>query len=249
MKRFLGFALALGGCAMTRQICPVLDPMPPLTRSQDPTDDVGHVPVCVRTPTPRAKGPSGKNSLWQSGASAFFQDQRAQRVGDIFTVTVDLNTSGTVKEETKTASSHKQKINNLKLFGWDKSPTKQKEGDDEKRKFNFGEGLGLDSSPESTSNGNYNMSQTVKCAVPVMVTQVLENGNLVIMGRQEVRVHRQVREIVLMGIVRPEDIDSTNKIRWDQVAQGRLSYHGRGDLQDLQTVPWGYQAVRAFSPF
>ena len=85
--------------------------------------------------------------------------------------------------------------------------------------------------------------------IAAVVTDVMVNGNLVIQGRQEVRTNREVRELTVAGIVRPEDISSANTIAHTQIAEARISYGGRGDISRVQATPAAQSLVERFSPF
>jgi flagellar L-ring protein precursor FlgH len=85
--------------------------------------------------------------------------------------------------------------------------------------------------------------------VAAVISQVLPNGNLVLHGRQEVRVNFEVRELQIAGIIRPEDITSENTISYEKVAEARISYGGRGQITDVEQPRYGQQVLDIIFPF
>ena len=105
------------------------------------------------------------------------------------------------------------------------------------------------SDSRATGAGNTSRSEQINMTVAASIMDVLPNGNLMIRGRQEVRVNFELRELVVTGVIRPEDIARDNSIRHSQIADARISYGGRGQLTDAQQARWGQQIYDALFPF
>lgn len=187
---------------------------------------------------------AGANSLWRSGARAFFNDQRAKKVGDILTVQIEIDDNARVQNTT--ARSREATINAgvTNFLGLESSLGKILPGG-----FDPQNAVGVGSDFSTNGTGSVNRSERVNLTVAAVVTAVLPNGNMVIQGRQEVRTNQELRELTVAGVIRPEDISSANTIRHQQIAEARISYGGRGAITRAQQVPAGQAIVEKFSPF
>jgi flagellar L-ring protein precursor FlgH len=109
--------------------------------------------------------------------------------------------------------------------------------------------IATDSTSSTEGKGSVNRSEDLRTNVAAVVTQVLPNGNMVIEGRQEIRVNYELRELVVGGIVRPEDIESDNTLESTKIAQARIAYGGRGQITDVQQARYGQQVLDIVLPW
>lgn len=176
-------------------------------------------------------------SLWSDSQSALFKDARALNIGDILTVTINIDDKASFDNTTerKRESSWSKAFN---LFGTDTHNDNSLDAT-----------ISNSSKSDSKGDGSIERKEQLDLQVAVVVTGVLDNGNLLISGSQEVRVNQELRVLNLAGIARPNDVDSDNKISYEKIAEARISYGGRGRLSEIQNPPVGQQVVDVFSPF
>ncbi|MFC3070766.1 flagellar basal body L-ring protein FlgH [Phenylobacterium soli] len=195
----------------------------------------------AREPSP---GPASANSLWRTGARAFFADQRAGRVGDILTVMIDIDDSAKTVNSTTSSRSSGMTAGVPHLLGLESSLGKILPGG-----YDPANAIETASKTANTGAGAVNRAEKISLTIAAVVTAVLPNGNLVIQGTQEVKTNTDVRSLTVAGIVRPEDISSANTIKHTQIAEARISYGGRGDISRVQKTPAGQSLMERFSPF
>ena len=181
------------------------------------------------------------NSLWRTGSRAFFKDQRANQIGDILTVKVKITDKASLENETARSRKAAEDSGIANFFGKPKVPIMNTPVPT--RIFTG------DSTSLSDGKGSIDRKEELFTNVAAVVVQVLPNGNLVIQGRQEVRVNFEVRELYVAGVVRPEDITPDNTIAHDKIAELRVAYGGRGQITDVQQPRYGQQILDAILPF
>ena len=238
----LTLAIALTGCNALTRLANV-GSEPPLTTIQNPTLQANYRPVSMPMPAPKPVERNA-NSLWRTGARAFFKDQRASSVGDILTVVVDVDDQATINNATTRARSANEDGSLNAFLGYETSLSRILP-----EAISAGNLLDIDSQSDSNGNGQIARDENIDVKIAAVISQVLPNGNLVIHGRQEFRVNYEARELQIAGIIRPEDISSTNTIVYEKIAEARISYGGRGQISDLQQPRYGQQVLDILFPF
>lgn len=239
----LAGTVSLSGCNALQRLSEVGEP-PKMTAVENPAQRKDYRPVSMPMPAPEVAQPNA-NSLWRPGSRAFFKDQRAGQVGDILTVIVNIKDE---KAELDNATSRSrdagESLGVPALFGLESSVNNI-----------LPNSVAADNLANATSKsttagtGKIKREETINIRLAAVVLQVLPNGNLVVAGRQEVRVNHELRELAVTGVIRPQDIRTDNTIDWDKIAEARISYGGRGTISDVQQPRYGQQIFDIIFPF
>ncbi len=234
--------LTLAGCNAFSRVTQIGE-APPLTTIQDPKTQPGYQPVSLPMPAPIV-GERQPNSLWKAGSRAFFKDQRAAKVGDILTVLVSFDDKAQLNNETQTQRTTNEQDTMPNVFGFEGSIAKVLP-----KSFNPATAVNVTGATNNDGKALINREEKITLEVAALVTQVLPNGNLVVQGHQEIRVNYEVRDLQVTGVLRPQDISSTNDVTLDKLAEARVSYGGRGQLTNDQQPRYGQQLLDIVAPF
>ena len=235
----LAAALLVQGCGSMERISRI-GRAPQMSPVTNPTADPNWRPVSMPTPAPMDP-PAVANSLWRPGSRTFLRDQRATQPGDLITILVSIQDEAQLQNRTQRARDGSDNMGIPQLFGvqtrWFPPPAVPSTL------------VETSGTQNSDGNGTVRRNESVTLRLAATVTQVLPNGNLVVAGKQEVRVNAELRELAVQGVIRPQDIASDNTIRHDRMAEARIAYGGRGTLSDLQQPRLGSQLLDILLPF
>lgn len=230
-------AVLLGGCFQTvseMAMGPKLSPVGAgLTHDQVNIKNMQATPIAY----------TSHASLWQDSGADLFKDPRASRVGDVVTVRIAIKDQAQLNNTTNTKRDSTREINLTTTANLSWSPSgmnvqSQGQGDPK-----------LETHTKSDGKGTLTRSENIDMLIGAVVTAVMPNGNLIVKGRQEVLVNKEVRELRVSGIIRPRDIATDNSISYEKIAEARISYGGRGRVMEMQSPSWGQRLFDVYSPF
>jgi flagellar L-ring protein FlgH len=234
--------LSLSACNMMSRLANVGEE-PKLSTIDSPAPLAAPQAVSLPMPAPQ-RIERQPNSLWRPGSRAFLKDQRASTVGDILTVIIEIQDNAAITNTTTRNRAAAENSSASAFLGYEAGLAQILPNAVDPTNL-----IDLDSESTTSGGGGVNRNESINLRIAALVTQVLPNGNLVLAGRQEVRVNYEKRELQVAGIIRPEDITSTNTIDYDQIAEARVAYGGQGQISDLQQPRYGQQVFDILWPF
>jgi flagellar L-ring protein precursor FlgH len=237
----------LSGCQNIMDRLDHINEPPPMTPIVNPQEKAEYKPMSWPMPETQPATKQYANSLWQPGSRAFFRDGRAARVGDILRVSVKINDRLQLNNQTQAKRETQDTAAAPDVLGLERRlqllPLLPNGAP------NPASLIDISSDTDTKGTGTIQRQDVVTTQVAVMVTQMLPNGNMVIEGKQELTMNNDVREVAVRGVIRPQDIDSSNTIDYAKIAEARITYSGHGQLQNMQQPRWGTQVIDAVSPF
>jgi flagellar L-ring protein FlgH len=216
---------------------------PQMSRVQNPVYRQDYRPVSM--PMPAMQSSSREvNSLWTDGRKGFFKDQRAARVGDILTIMVDIKDTATLENSSTKTRAATENMDMPGLFGLETQLNKVLPTGTLPNNL-----VTTNSATNNNGKGTIEREEEIELKIAAVITQILPNGNMVITGTQQVRVNNERRDLTVAGVIRPQDIDASNSITYEKIAEARISYGGEGMLTDVAKPRYGNEVMDILLPF
>jgi flagellar L-ring protein precursor FlgH len=181
--------------------------------------------------------PTTVGSIWpgENSRNSYFQDLRARHIGDIVTVLVSEKTSAVKEATTSTSRKTARDISigtNLGL------PSNMGINDLFGTNYKLNPNVTSDYDSNFDGTGKTERSGELTAIISTRIVEILPNGNLVIEGKKDTILNKELQYLVLSGIIRPVDISDRNTIPSSLMSDARIEYSGKGVLADTQKPGW-----------
>ncbi|AKM32741.3 hypothetical protein AB870_10745 [Pandoraea faecigallinarum] len=207
-------ALALSGCA---------------------SPQVTTTPMAVM-PMPRVANVQTAGSIYQpTTATNWFETPVAHRVGDLLTIAVAENSTGTSKSQSDTTRSASATAKSARADGADSVL---------ERWFNIGQ-----QASSFKGNGSNTSSSALTGTISVAIVEVLPNGAYVVGGEKQVMQGRNMETFRFTGVVNKFDISAANVVASNKVGQAKVSRVEDGQVASGSNGGWLQSILLEVSPF
>lgn len=190
--------------------------------------DPRYAPVTVPS---SAIPPANDGAIFRPNyGNSLFEDRRAHRIGDIITIVLSESTSST-----KTTNVTMTKESTL---DFNEDGTRNTLLGTNPSFANLGLASNLEQNREFTGEADADQSNQLTGNITVTIADVLPNGNLVVRGEKWMTLNRGDEYIRVSGIIRPDDINPSNEVMSNRLANARIAYSGTGELADNTAAGW-----------
>ena len=109
--------------------------------------------------------------------------------------------------------------------------------------------IALASSYDFAGEGKTQRAGSLNAMIGVKVKQELPNGDLFVEGTKVVMINYEEQHLYISGVIRPSDIAPDNSVDSRLIADARVEFTGRGDIDDQVERGWLTKFLDAVNPF
>ncbi|VVE66090.1 flagellar L-ring protein [Pandoraea anapnoica] len=187
-------------------------------------------------PMPRVANVQTGGSIYQSTtATNWFETPVAHRIGDLLTIAVSENSTGTSKSQSDTSRNASMTAKSAKADGADSVL---------ERWFNIGQ-----QASSFKGNGTNTSSSAMTGTIAVAIVEVLPNGAYVVGGEKQVMQGRNMETFRFTGVVNKFDISPANVVASSKVGQAKVARVDDGQVADGSNGGWLQTILLGVSPF
>lgn len=161
--------------------------------------------------------------LWQvmpaSAQYSLFQDRKANQVGDIITVILTENISGSSSSDARNSSNANGSASGTATGNF--IPFEP----------SFGTGATVEYGSDERNLAS--QGQLLEGNMSVQIVDVSPRGDLIVEGVRSTEINGELHEMSLSGVIRPSDVDSRNRVLSYRVANANIRYDKKGGVREL----------------
>jgi flagellar L-ring protein precursor FlgH len=200
---------------------------------------------CAATPTSIVQRPtSARPMLADAGTPTdgaifntgtyrpMFEDRRARHIGDVLTLSIVEKTAAV---KAGASSGNKSGSASFGLPG----PLQSR----------LGGNVSLSTANKFADGDNQSASNTFTGTMGVTVTEVLPNGNLIVVGEKQIAMNKGTEFIRFSGMVNPDTIQPGNVVTSTAVADARVEYRTNSQIDRAEVTSMMSRFFQSMLPF
>ena len=186
-------------------------------------------------------------SIWAkaNNPKPLYSDEIARQVGDVLTIVIteqtiiENETSRTMQKKSSRTAAVEGNWNILNVLdkisaGLFAVP---------------GMRLSMDGKTKFDGSADYDTDRRMEDSISVSVTDLLPNGNLIVVGSRNRTVAGDTQTVQISGIVRPSDITFSNTVPSEKVSEFKLVFKNTGRENRFTRPGWMSRILNMFNPF
>ena len=191
----------------------------------------------------RADARPSKGSIYSEAQPGYLEDTRALRVGDVVMVRINENAQAQGGATTNLKKDTNRSAGIDSLLGLMPALKKAYPNMDP------AELLKMASSADFEGSGKTERAGKLSGLIGVRVKQELPNGDLFVEGTKVVMINHEEQHLYVSGVIRTSDIAPDNSVDSSLIADARVEFTGRGDINDQVERGWLNKILDFVNPF
>jgi len=182
-------------------------------------------------------------SVYSEAQAGYLEDTRALRVGDIVQIQINEQADAQGGATTKLSKETNREAGVSSLLGLVPAIKKAYPNIDPDKL------ISLAASSDFSGEGQTSRAGKLKGMIGVNVKQEMPNGDLFIEGTKVVMINHEEYHLYVSGLIRPADIEGDNSVDSSLIADARVEFTGRGDIDDQVERGWFTKILDTINPF